>query len=338
MRSHTVPRKLLDQFAYDDPVTKSRRLWRYGKGQPPDPRASPKTATRWAGHFAHPENALKEKELEDRLEREFEAPVNDFIEMIGYRTFYLDARRIYLLTGYVRMLFSRSFSRKAASAIHAKTKVDAFRALLKDDKMLTALTAKYTMEAIRLGLPVTEMVTKEQIIAITKKQIATHSGPEEAQRDYIQAIETMLAFPDETMLNGHWGILTTDPAHPFVIGDAPVVTFERTERNTLYWGQGFARPNVEVVLPVSPSACFHILPRVERTREPRQPHPTEVNMGQAAYAAKYCYGNINGPEIDATLQPEFGKMKMGVTGFNTHHIDAGQVLFNILMGRHPKAT
>ena len=61
-------------------------------------------------------------------------------------------------------------------------------------------------------------------------------------------------------------------------------------------------------------------------------------MGQAAYAVKYCYGNINSPEIDAALQPEFGKMRMGITGFNTHHIDGGRVLFNILMGRHPKAT
>ena len=35
--------------------------------------------------------------------------------------------------------------------------------------------------------------------------------------------------------------MTTEAAHPFVIGDEPVVTFERTERNTLSWLQGFAR-------------------------------------------------------------------------------------------------
>jgi hypothetical protein len=337
MRSHTVPRKLLDQFAYDDPVTKSRRLWLYAKGRAPNPKGSPKTATRWAGHFAHPMNAAKEKELEDRLEREFEAPVNEFLEMIGYHTFYLDARRIFLLTGYIRMLFTRSVARKAASAIYAKTKVDAFRALLNDEEKLAALTEKYTVEAVRLGFPVREMVTKEQIISITEKQIAEHSGPNEAQRDYIQAIETMFNLPDETMLNGQWRIMQTDTDHPFVIGDAPVVTFERTEQNRLYWGQGFARPNVEVFFPVSPTTGLHILPRVERTREPRKPATAEANMGQAAYATKYCFGNVNNAEVDSILQPEFGKMKMGVTGFNTHQIDQDQVLFNILMGRHPKA-
>jgi hypothetical protein len=61
-------------------------------------------------------------------------------------------------------------------------------------------------------------------------------------------------------------------------------------------------------------------------------------MGQAAYATNYCYGNINDREIDAKLQPEFGRMKMGVTGFNTHHINAGQILFDVLMGRNPRAS
>jgi hypothetical protein len=61
-------------------------------------------------------------------------------------------------------------------------------------------------------------------------------------------------------------------------------------------------------------------------------------MGQAACATKYCFGNIMSQEIDAVLQPEFGKMRMGITGFNTHHIDHNQALFDILMGRRPRAA
>ena len=83
MKSHTVPKKLLEQFAYDDPATRSRRLWRYQKGRPPYGRASPKTATRWEGHFADSANSMKEAELEERLKREFEEPVNQFIDLIG---------------------------------------------------------------------------------------------------------------------------------------------------------------------------------------------------------------------------------------------------------------
>ncbi len=338
MFSHTVPRKLLEQFAYDDPRTRSKRLWQYQKGLPPWWKASPGRATAWDGHFAEPANAAKEEQIELRLKQEFEDPVNEFIEMIGYRTFFLDSRRIRLLTGYIQILFTRSVGRQAASTVHAKTKIDAFRALLVDDEKLSELAARYTMEAIRLGLPITDVVMKEQVIAVIEKQIAEHSGPDEAQRDYLQAVEKMMVCQDEGMLNGQWGIMTTDAALPFVIGDAPVVTMERTEDNRLYFGIGFARPNVEVFLPVSPTACIHVLPLVTRTRQVQPPSVTEVNMAQAAFVTKYCFGNINSPEIDAVLQPQFETVLLGITGFNTHHIDHNQVLFDILMGRRPRAA
>jgi hypothetical protein len=83
MQSHTVPRKLLDQFAFDDPVTGSRRMWKYEKGKTPRWDASPRTATRIDGHLADPENAAKEEILERRLNREFEQPVNKFLFRIA---------------------------------------------------------------------------------------------------------------------------------------------------------------------------------------------------------------------------------------------------------------
>jgi hypothetical protein len=115
MRSHTVPRKLLEQIAYYDPVTRSNRLWRYQKGKLPYGGAAPKKATRWDRHFADPTNSTKEAELEQRLQREFEDPVNEFIDVIGFRTFVLDERHKYLLTGYITILFHRTRARRAAS-------------------------------------------------------------------------------------------------------------------------------------------------------------------------------------------------------------------------------
>ena len=79
MKSHTVPKKLLEQFAYQDAVTRSLRLWRYEKNRAPYGKAPPKTATRWDEHFADPANAAKEAALEARLNQEFEVPVNDFL-------------------------------------------------------------------------------------------------------------------------------------------------------------------------------------------------------------------------------------------------------------------
>jgi hypothetical protein len=334
MRSHTVPKKLLERFAFDDPVTRSKRLWRYQKGKTPYGRAAPKTATRWNGHFADPANATKEAQLEEQLERKFEHPVNQFIEMIGYRTFVWQPMHVRALTGYLTMLFTRSRARRAVSQGHADVTVEALRSLLSDEQGLSALVAKHTMDVIDLGLAV-RMVTREEVVAAIENTIAAHSDADEAQRRYIQTVERMMEFADVNMLNGDWGIIHAEPDKPFVIGDAPVVTWERTENNVLYFGQGFGRPNVEAFLPVSPTVCLHVLPRVTRTRSVRTPTAAEVNMAQAAFATEHCFTNVLSQEIDRILRPHFGTMRLGIDGFSVRHIDYKKLMFDILMGRHP---
>ena len=71
-------------------------------------QASPKSATRWDGHFADPANATKDAEVEARLQREFENPVNEFLDLLSYRTFAFTPTQIRLLTGYLTILFHRS--------------------------------------------------------------------------------------------------------------------------------------------------------------------------------------------------------------------------------------
>jgi hypothetical protein len=336
MRSHTVPMKLLKRFAYDDPVTRSKRLWRYQKEHPPYGNASPKTATRRNGHFADPTNAAKEAEIEERLERQFEHPVNQFIEDIEYRTFVLQPGHIRVLTGYITMLFGRSRARQTASKDDADRMAEALRALLSNDHQLSELAGKFTIDAINRGL--VQAVTKEEVVAVIERTIAAHDGADQPQSRYILTMDTMMRFVDLGMLNGYWQIIRAEPDKPFVIGDAPVVTWERTSDNSLYYGLGFARPNVEIFLPMSPTACLHVLPKVQRTRLPVTPTTNEVNRAQAAFASEHCYTNIFSPEIDAELRPLFGMIRIGVEGFSVSHIDYKKLLFDILMDRRVPAA
>lgn len=333
MKSHTVPRKLLDQFAYDDPVTKSRRLWRYQKGRAPRWDASPRTATRWEGHFADPTDAAKEEQIELSLQRKFEEPVNEFIEMVGYRTFALNSTHIRSLAAYMRVLFARTRARRSASEGQAETKRQAMRTLLANEEWMSALVGKHTMDVIASGLVEPQMVTREQIIFSVTRLIEKHSGIDEAQRGYAETVLTMMAFPDPGLLHGQWELFYTTPDKPFVIGDAPVVTWERVDRDTRVLGLGFARPNVEAFLPLAPTVCVRVLPVVQRTRRVLTPYVEEVNMAQAAFSTDYCFSNIFSPEIDTTLQPHFGEMRMGIDGFSTNHIDAAKLLFDVLMNQ-----
>lgn len=331
MRSHTVPKKLLEHFAYDDPVTKSKRLWRYEKGRPPYGEAAPKTATRWDGHFADPDDAAKEAAIETRLQREFENPVNQFIDLLKYDTFPFTTLQKRLLTGYVTMLFHRSRARRASSAGQHNTMIAALRAIRDNDDMLGQLIAKQTMALISGGRH--EMPTHEQARAAIDSVIAEHDAGDVAQRRYIATTEHMMELVDEGMRNGDWRILQTELDKPFIIGDAPVVTWERTDRDVIILGQGFGRPNVEVFLPVFPTACLHVRPAVQRSRPVRVPTIDEVNQAEAEFATLHCFTNVESKEIDVLLQPHFGKSRLGIEAFSTRHFDSTKQLFEFLMNR-----
>lgn len=333
MQSHTIPKKLLDQFAYYDPVTRSRRLWRYEKDRPPYGRATPKTATRFDGHFSDPRDPSREDTLEARLNREVEQPVNLFIEQAGYRTFVPTRIHIEQLTAYIILLFHRSRARRAATRQQIETIVNSLRALLSNEEQISALAAKWTVDIIDGGHLLGCLVTSEEVRVTILKMIDKEMSSEMLQETYADTIERALSMPDETMLTGYWELLHTSLSEPFVIGDAPVATWVRDDRNNLNHGLGFSEPDVEVVLPISPIACFHILPNVKRTRRVVTPTANEVNAAQAAFATNHCFTNICSKILNAQLQPHFGKAVMGVTAFSIRHRNYADKIFNILMNK-----
>jgi hypothetical protein len=95
MDSHTVPEKLLKQFAFQH-AKKGLRLWRYQKGREPYWDVSPHKATVIVGHFADPRDGEREESIETKLNLQFENPVHDFIEQLSFRTFVLSARHSHL--------------------------------------------------------------------------------------------------------------------------------------------------------------------------------------------------------------------------------------------------
>ena len=331
MKSHTVPKRLLDQFAYDDPITKSRRLWRYQKGRGPYWKASPDTATRVDGHFADPRDEAKEHELETRLNQEFEQPVNEYLDQLGYRTFVFNGTHIRQLTAYVMLLFNRSQGRRSASRYQVDLMVDAIRKLLADEEKLARVAAKWTLDSIADGYGI--VVTPDFVTQRLEEQLADKVSKDQPQQSYLDTMENAMSTLDATILNGDWNVLHSTPDDPFVIGDAPVVTWERVEGNFPIHGQGFTRPDVEVFLPVSPVACLHILPRVERTRRVVTPKPMEVNVAEAQFATEFCFAHVCSEAINEALQPRFGHSRIGITAFSVRHRDYSNTLFEIIMNR-----
>ena len=212
MQSHTVPRKLLEQFAYDDPVTRSNRLWRYEKGRPPYRKASPRTATRIDGHFSDPENVAKEAELEARLNREFEEPVNSFLFEIADASFVPTDIRRRQLTSYVTLLFNRSEARRKASNHLQDVFKHALDLFLKNESQLNSVAIKWNLDAYFSGRLGSRLATKDDVIKLTKSCAIEWAQAAKAQTSYLWMIEDAMSNIDQKVLAEKWSYLRTIPS------------------------------------------------------------------------------------------------------------------------------
>jgi len=319
MKSHTVPEKLLIQFAFSHPV-KRLRLWRYQKDREPYWDVSPKMATVVDGQFSDPRNGAREASIETKLNQRFENPVHDFIEQLSFRTFVLGANHTCVLAPYIALLWHRSKARKAVASLYSDLSVEALGKLKERNELLERIAASWTLDLIKQGKSLNEPVGVNKVIETVDRFIERFKKPGQVETSYADTMERVMEDEDTTFDGAIWGIVHTEADNPFVIGDAPVVTWHRDQEGLAQYGIGFREPNVEVLLPVSPTACLHVLPNVQRTRTVITPKTFEVNAAEAAFA-EVCYTNVCNNSLNQHLQKYFGRAEIGVNAFSLRHKD-----------------
>jgi hypothetical protein len=156
-----------------------------------------------------------------------------------------------------------------------------------------------------------------------------------AQKSYVMTLENFMTKIDDKLFAGRWDCVRAEAAAPFIISDAPVVTWERLPSRQLSFGVGFHCPNVEAFLPISPLVCLHIQPAVQRNAAIVSPSAREVNAAQAAFASRFCFSNIQSSAIDQLVQENIGRAELGVRGFTLEHRDYSTAIYDILMSQPP---
>jgi len=330
MNSHTVPQKLLKQFAYDDLRTKSLRLYCYQKDIPPYP-VFPKRATAFEGYFSDPDNPAKENEIETRLNNEFENPVHRFLSEIGNPSFALTDQHRSQFTRYLTLLFWRSEALRNARKHFQHVTLQAIQQFRSNEAQLLTVTAKWNIDRLFSGCPQHFLETRQDIIRTLNRLAQIYQTERNRQKSYVESIERWMNEFDNVMYEGQWEFLRTSADNPFIISDAPVVTWERKEDGELSYGIGVHEPNVEVLLPVSPLTCLHVLPNVARNRHIKQPTVREINIAQAVFAHKHCFTNIKSSQINEIVQQNFGKAEIGVKAFTVSHINYSNAVYEHLM-------
>lgn len=331
MKSHTVPKRLLRQFAYPEASTQSDRLWRYEKNRAPYPKASQDTATRVEGHFADPSDAEIEAAIERCLAYEIEDPVNQFIAHFRDPTFEMTEEQQRKMTRYVTLLFNRSVARKNATEHLLDIRNSALNSFLSNEMQLATVAVHWNLDAFFKGLNFGRLLTEEDVRNAARRYLVTSPSGREAQEWYAQGTLRAIASLDEAMFHGEWRLSPAPHGEAFMLSDAPVVTWQRLASGQLNHGVGFHSVNVEIFLPLSPETCLHILPRVQRTRPVVSPTVTEVNTAQASFAHSTCFASQNRREMDEIVQRHISSVKLGVNAFTVFHRNYENSIYDILM-------
>jgi hypothetical protein len=331
MKSHTVPQRLLEQFAYQDLRTRSLRLWRYEKDRGPYPKASPKSATSFEGHFSDPDDDALESEIEKRLANEIEYPVNQFICRFCDPSFAMTDVQRREMTRYVTLLFYRSKANRLSIRHREQIKVRAIGQFLANTEQLATVAAQWNIDAYFRRLPLNSLITTDDIVRAVQRLKLFREPAASEQESYVTGIGHFLTYFDEPMFQGEWRLVSTTSGNPFILSDAPVVTWDRKDSEAISHGVGVWEPNVEVFLPVSPLTCLHILPKVPRTRPVIAPQVEEINIAQAKFAHRACFANQKKTEINNTVQRHISTAQLGVSAFTLWHRNYDNLVFDILM-------
>jgi Protein of unknown function (DUF4238) len=317
--SHTVPKRLLRAFSYPDPKTGSPRLWRYEKNRKPYWKASPETSTAAVGHFADPEDALREKQIESRLAYKIEDPVNAFMDDMRDPMFAPSIDQKKQLTRYITLLALRSEARRDATDHDVAVRTAMIERFMSNQEQVATVAAHWNIESVLRRGEGFRLATRGYVLEIARALLTKNLEPTAMQSSYAERISVSLDGLNEPMFHGSWIMLSVSPDNPFILGDAPVATWVRQEADKISLGEGYLRPDVEVFLPVSPTTCWHILPKVRRTRKVRAPKALEVIAAQACFAKRSCFANLNSSLIDQIVQKKIATFKLGVTGGTMWH-------------------
>ncbi len=234
MLSHSVPRKLLEQFAYFHTPTQSLRLWRYEKNKSPYPKAAPKSATTFEHYFEHPHKPTLEEETERAIAQKIEDPVHRFLCELRDPDFRMNPQQREAMTRYISLLFSRSRARREGSK-HVQELIGiALQLFLANESQILTVAAQWSLEQTFKGNPM--WVGTRYVERIAKRLLEPSRTSSSEQANFVVAIQASLNRLDGAMLQGQWNLLKTEPDNPFILSDSPVITWERLADGQLSYG------------------------------------------------------------------------------------------------------
>lgn len=306
--SHIIPKFYLEQFSFpsrrpDNPG----RIWVYGRGMPPDERATSKQGVE-NGYFGYvgPDGILEES-LETRLAT-LEAECNEVLPLIKSDLFVWSYTVKKKLAFYAALLFQRATQSRNISAKYWQTIQDGFAETIADEKFIVELAdllrARFKQETTPAALRTRLTILMESL-----------RKPSEAKNAYLDRLLVTTEYIQSLLLIKPWQIWKAPLQSEFIASDNPVVTFIRLANRALNPGFGFQYPGVVVAFPVAPNTCLAMGPVGPETVKFDHTHVMLINEVIARLSDKFVYARTKSEEIQKLVDGCGGAAKYGESAF-----------------------
>jgi len=308
IRSHTIPRFYLEQFA-NASERKGRRgkVWVYQKGKEPQPRATDSQGYE-CGYFGvvRPDGSLDES-LETHLAR-LEQRCDDILVSSKSELCDWSLTNKNLLAFYATLLFQRSTSRKTFSASNWERLKEPYSKLALNEEYLRDTAEHFTQETGQL-------VTPENIRTVILKQVERFSDKDMAKNSFLTNLLVNVDMIQGELASKPWQVWAAPAGVEFVTSDNPLVTYLPITPDLWHPGHGFRQPNVVTAFPLAPSACLTMgitgsdFERVSASRV------MQMNDIVIRSADRFVYSKTRSGKIEQMME-EFGNTSIpGKTAF-----------------------
>jgi hypothetical protein len=268
------------------------------------------------GYFRQKGKSQREKEIEDRLNNEFESPANQILPHLVSPLFPSTVLQRKVLSRYIWTLFTRSRARRTGSETKVREYMASVAKAAEDNSDGVFNYAAYL--SMRSGRPFVIDDVKQALLNVT----APDSQSDNSDTLFIDTLFSTVDRFEDAALKKQWAILVAPESYPFILSDAMVITRVRTTDGAYGYGWGFTRPGVQIVFSASPSCCLIIGDDIPGRRQASREEIDEVNLSMIKFAVERVYAQIHLNHIEIAVNSFLGHHKIGIDTFKPNSTGA----------------
>jgi hypothetical protein len=262
------------------------------------------------------EGGAENHDHEPRMAETIEGPFNQLLPYMDSELYVADRSHMAVISKYVANLFHRTHQRRTASLMQQTETAACAAELLNDDRKIKQLAAVYS---VTIGCPISLKTTRDSLASLAERD------HRDQDRFFLQNLER---HEDGLFIMLHdkpYGILRSPREAAFLLTDTAVLT-RLPIGDFVSIGEGFSKPGMHVLLPISPRTCLQIGIPNRQFHNIRRDEVESINQDQIKLMHRWAYSAEYSQHVEKSVNNLGGTAKYKVNAFTTPPLTPDRML------------